>query len=106
MTGPGHLNRRLLLEAPHDSPDGAGGVVRSYRTVTTLWAQVTPVSLRADVEAGHAGASARYRIVIRKRGDVTIRHRLQESGRLYRIVATRPSVDRRFTEIDAETRET
>jgi len=106
MTAPGHLNRRLLLEAAQESPDGAGGVVRSYRTVTTLWAHVSPVSLRADVEAGHPAAAARYRIVIRHRGDITIRHRLQEGGRIYRIVAARPSADRRFIEIDAETLDT
>lgn len=105
MTGPGQLNRRLLLEAAHDSADGAGGVIRSYQTVTTLWAQVTPVSTRADVEADRLCGAARYRIVIRARSDVTTRHRFQDSARVYRIVALRESADRRFLEIDADVRE-
>ncbi|MDP2298708.1 MAG: phage head closure protein [Pseudolabrys sp.] len=105
MTGPGQLNRRLLLEAAQDSADGAGGVIRSYQTVTTLWAQVTPVSLRTDVEADRLGGVARYRIVIRARNDVTIRHRFQDGARIYRIVALRDSADRRFLEIDADVRE-
>ena len=45
----GVLNRRLVLEAPAETGDGAGGVVRTYEAVTTLWAQVTPVSGRGDV---------------------------------------------------------
>ncbi len=105
MTGPGHLNRRLLLEAAQDSADGVGGVTRSYQTVTTLWAQVTPISLRGDVEADRFASAARYRIVIRARGDITTRHRFQDGARVYRIVALRESADRRFLEIDADTRE-
>ena len=33
MIDPGELNRRLVLEAPVESADGAGGVTRSYATV-------------------------------------------------------------------------
>jgi head-tail adaptor len=67
VTRIGDLNRRLVLEAPVESGDGVGGVTRSYATVTTLWAQVTPVSARADVAAGSLGAALGYRIVIRAR---------------------------------------
>ena len=44
MIGPGQLNRRLVLEAVSESDDGIGGVTRLYDVVTTLWAQVTPLS--------------------------------------------------------------
>ena len=30
MTRPGDLNRRLVLEAPVETPDGTGGVTRGY----------------------------------------------------------------------------
>lgn len=102
MSGPGHLNRRLVLQAPAETADGAGGVTRDFAAVTTLWAQVTPLSARADVDAGRLGGALRYRIVIRKRNDVTTRHRFQEGARLYRILAARESADRRFLEIEAE----
>jgi SPP1 family predicted phage head-tail adaptor len=104
VTAPGELNRRLVLQAPVESDDGAGGVARSYQTVTTLWAQVTPVSQRAAVEADSLGGVLRYHIVIRYRSDVTTRHRLQEGARLYRILSARESADRRFLEFEAEER--
>ena len=105
MTTPGELNRRLALLAPVESADGEGGVTRSYATVTTLWAQVVPQPARADVAADSLGAALRTRIVIRYRDDVTTRHRFQDGAVIYRVIAARPSPDRRFLEIDAEVRE-
>ena len=104
MTDIGHLNRRLVLEAPVEAGDGAGGVARSYLAVTTLWAKVTPQTARADVSADSLGAALRFRVVIRNRHDVTPRHRLREGVRLFRVIAARESDDRRFLEIDAEER--
>jgi SPP1 family predicted phage head-tail adaptor len=105
LTGPGDLNRRLVLQAPSETDDGAGGVIRSYTSVTTLWAKVAPQAMGGDVSTDSLGALLRYRIVIRRRDDVTVRYRFQEGGAIYRIVAARESADRRFLEIDAEVRE-
>jgi SPP1 family predicted phage head-tail adaptor len=105
ITNIGDLNRRLVLEAPAESDDGAGGVTRLYDVVTTLWAQVTPASVRGDVAAGSLGAAARYRIVIRMRAGITTQHRFADGTRIYRVIATRDSADRRFLEIETEVRE-
>jgi SPP1 family predicted phage head-tail adaptor len=105
VTTPGELNRRLALLAPVESADGEGGVTRSYTTVTTLWAQVVPLSERADVAADSLGAALRFAIVIRTRSDVTTRHRLQDGAVIYRVISARASADRRFLGIDAELRE-
>lgn len=104
MTAPGDLNRRLLLETPVENPDGAGGVTRLYDVVTTLWAQVVPLSAHADVAADRAASAVRYRIVVRAGPDITTRHRFQDGARIYQVIATRPSADRRFLAIDAEER--
>ncbi|WP_425101199.1 head-tail adaptor protein [Tropicibacter sp. S64] len=40
------LNRRLVLEAPVRTPDGAGGFVQGWQALGTLWAQVEPRSGR------------------------------------------------------------
>ena len=101
----GALNRRLVLEAPAETSDGAGGVVRAYEAVATLWAQVTPVSARGDIAGDSLGAVLRRRIVIRARSGISTRHRLRDGARVYRIVAVRESDGRRFLEIDAEVRE-
>lgn len=105
MTSSGKLNRRLVLEAPSETDDGAGGVTRLYDVVTTLWAQVMPLAARSDVEADSLGASARFRIVIRTRADITTQYRFQDGRRIYRVIAVRDSADRHFLEIDAEVRE-
>lgn len=105
MTAPGDLNRRLVLEAPVEADDGEGGVTRLFDAVTTLWAQVVPLSARGEVAADSLGAAVRYRIVIRVRPDITTRHRFQDGTRSYRILSSRESADRRFLEIDAEERE-
>lgn len=104
MSRAGQLNRRLVLEAVSESNDGLGGVTRLYEVVTTVWAQVTPLSARADNTAAGLGAALRYSIVIRSRDDITTRHRFIDGVRTYRIVAVRESADRRFLEIDAEER--
>jgi len=68
MIDPGALNHRVTLETPVEIPDGAGGVTRGYATVATLWAAVTPVSARGDVEAASLAANVTHRVLVRFRG--------------------------------------
>jgi SPP1 family predicted phage head-tail adaptor len=105
MTDPGALRHRLVLEEPVETADGAGGVTRSYATVTTLWAALTPVSARGDVVADDVGANVTHRIIIRSGPDVSTRHRLREGARIFRILALRDQDGSgRFIEINAEER--
>ena len=104
MIAPGELNRRLVLEAPAESQDGAGGVTRSYAPVATLWAKVEPVSARGAVVADAAGATITHRITIRRRSAITTRHRFVEDATVYRIVTLRDDATRRFLVIGAEER--
>ena len=99
------MNRRLVLEAVSESVDGIGGVTRLYDVVTTLWAQVIPLSARADNVAGSLGAALRATLFIRKRNDISTRHRFIDGVHTWRVIAVRESADRRFLEIDAEERE-
>jgi SPP1 family predicted phage head-tail adaptor len=103
MTDPGTLNRRLTLEAPVESDDGAGGVTRSYAAVATLWASVEPVSARGEVAAAALGAAISHRIRIRTNADVTLRYRFRDGARIFQIVAMRER-DKRFLDIDAAER--
>ncbi len=105
MTTIGNLNRRLVLQEPVESADGQGGVVRSYQTVTTLWAEVRPLGGGANIAAASLGARLRYAIVVRARDDVTTRHRLVDGAHVYRVIAARLAADRRFLEVEAEERE-
>jgi head-tail adaptor len=107
MIDPGKLKTRLQVQAPVETDDGQGGVVRSYATQATAWAQVTPLAARgggSDVEAGAAGAVARYRILLRSNFVLTLQHRLVDGARIFRISGIRDADDRRFIALDAELR--
>jgi len=105
MTDPGMLNHRLVLEAPVETADGAGGVARSYAAVATVWAALVPASARGTVEAANLGANVTHHIVIRSGPQLSTRHRLRAGARIFRIVALRDPDERgRFVEIDAQER--
>jgi len=101
---PGDLDRRLVLEAPVETADGAGGVTRSYLPGMTLWASVEPVSARGTVVADAPGATITHRIIVRRSSGITTRHRFVEGTTIYRIIAIRDDATRRFLVIGAEER--
>ncbi len=105
MTDPGSLDKRLILEAPVETPDGAGGVVRAYEAVATLWGSIAPVSARANVEGDQASALITHRIVIRTGPELTTQRRLRNGGRVFRIAAFRDADGTgRFIDISAQER--
>jgi len=107
MIDPGKLKTRLQIQAPVEADDGQGGVARSYTTLTTAWAEVTPFSARGGgvaVEADAEGATVKYRILLRSNFVLTLQHRLVDGARIFRIAAIRDADDRRFIAVDAELR--
>jgi SPP1 family predicted phage head-tail adaptor len=105
MSDPGKLRHRLVLEAPVETDDGAGGVTRSYENVATIWAAITPLGLDEQIAAEATGARLTHRIVIRTGFDVSTRHRFTLGARTFRIVGVRdPDESGRFREITAEER--
>lgn len=104
MTNPGRMKTRLVIEAPDESDDGQGGVVRAHVPVATVWAAVMPGSMQHGGEADADGAVVKLRIVLRSGLALSLGHRLVDGDRIYRITALSDSADRRFTEIHAEQR--
>lgn len=100
MIDPGILNRRLVLEAPVEAPDGQGGVTRSFESVATLWASVVPVGARNAFDADAAGVDVTHRVVLRRNPGITPRHRFRDGTTIYRIVALRERDARQFLQID------
>jgi len=64
MTVP-HLNRRLVLEAPVRTPDGAGGFSESWAVLGEVWAEVNARTGRERAVAGGPVSAVGYRIVVR-----------------------------------------
>jgi len=104
MIDPGILRTRLVVQQPIDTPDDQGGVVRTWTTFATVWAQVTPLAARESVEAQDDGATQRYRIVLRSNLSLTLDHRFSDGARIYRIAAIRNRDAERLVEIDADVR--
>lgn len=104
MIDPGQLKTRLVVQQPIEAPDDQGGVVRNWTTFATVWAQVTPLAARRDVEADADGVTQAYRIVLRSHLSLTLQHQFSDGARIYRIVAIREREDRRLIEIDADVR--
>jgi SPP1 family predicted phage head-tail adaptor len=102
VSAAGRLKTRLLLQAPSETADGQGGVNRTYESVATVWAAVTPLAARESVEADAPGAMQRVRIVLRDEFALTPGHRLIDGARVYRITGL--TTRERFIEIDAEYR--
>jgi SPP1 family predicted phage head-tail adaptor len=102
MTDPARFNRRLALEGPVEVSDGAGGVIRTYQQIVSLWAEITPVTSQGIVDADRLGVRVTHRIVIRAPRTLSTRHRLADGARHYRIVSFRETDDRRLIEIQAE----
>lgn len=106
MKNPGRMKTRLVIEAPVESDDGQGGVLRSHGPVATVWAAVMPERVQHGGEADSDGAVVKLRIVLRSGLALTLRHRLVDGSRIYRITGLSDSADRRFIEIHAEYRVT
>ncbi|WMS41694.1 phage head closure protein [Acuticoccus sp. MNP-M23] len=87
MVTVGELRRRLTLEAASDVADGRGGMVRTWATLDTVFAAVTPRRRREDVVNGREVGLVTHRITIRWRGDVTGDMRFADGDRLYRVLS-------------------
>lgn len=99
MTPVGELRHRLILEAPSETPDGAGGVVRTWTMLATVWAAIEPVRAEEQVVADRRLGVLTHRIIVRKRGDLTLNHRFRLGSRVFAIRAVRDAEEReRFLE--------
>lgn len=86
------LNRALVLEAPQEVPDGAGGHSRGWRALGTLWAEVLPGAGREAAGEEVLTAQVTCRIVVRGAPVGSSRRpvagqRFREGGRRFAILA-------------------
>ena len=77
----GALRRRLLLEAPVEIPDGAGGQLRSFETIAAVWAQVEWLSGNERWRGERPEQAASHRVTLRWRADVDAGQRLRDGAR-------------------------
>ncbi|MCR6498907.1 phage head closure protein [Shinella sp. CPCC 101442] len=100
---PGALSVRLVLERPVETPDGQGGVARSFSALATLWGRIDPIVARAEEAAGTLPVTVTHRIWLRRRPDLSGGMRLRSGARLFALRAFRdPDETGRYTLCDCE----
>ena len=92
---PGQLRSRLTLEAPRETSDGAGGVVRTYEVVATMYGRIEPRRRRELVDDGRVVGLVMHRITVRHRGDVSGGMRFAAYGTHYRILSVEVADEQR-----------
>ena len=83
----GARRRRFVLEVPLDSPDGFGGILRSYAAGPELWGAIQMVSAAERVRAGRAEQAVTHRVTLRHRDGVTAAMRLTAGLRRLAILS-------------------
>lgn len=101
---PGMLRTELILEDAIESGDGAGGVVRQWIEVATVFAHVEPVRARARYGADQRQVDITHRITMRHRDAIFRRMRFRRHERVFAIeTVTDPDETGRY--LVCETRE-
>ena len=92
MRGPVHLNRKLVLEAADQQPDGAGGFSENWAPVGVLWADIRAGIGRERAVTGVTLATVAYRVIVRAAPHGAASRpmagqRFRDGARLFRILA-------------------
>lgn len=95
------LNRKLQLEAPVRSADGAGGFSGAWTVLGTHWGAVEPASGRLERGEGFARARQQYAVTVRAVPPTSVSrpkpgHRFRDGGRVFDIRTVRDSSDARY----------
>ncbi|MFQ6548829.1 head-tail adaptor protein [Aestuariibius sp. 2305UL40-4] len=87
-----HLNRALVLEAPVETPDGAGGFIGGWEVLGTLWAELAPGRGRRAAGVEVAVSKVPYRITVRgapsgARSRPVAGQRFRDGSRVFHVLA-------------------
>jgi SPP1 family predicted phage head-tail adaptor len=90
----GSLRHRLIIEAPSEQPDGAGGVVRTWTVLGTVWAALEPLAADDVLLADKRVGLVTHRVRLRHRADLSLGHRFRLGARVLVIRALRDPEER------------
>jgi SPP1 family predicted phage head-tail adaptor len=95
----GKFRHRLTLVEPDETPDGMGGVARTWNSLGEVWAAIEPVSANDMVAADRRLGRITHRVTIRRRSEITLAHRLLLGQRVFVLLAVRDADEQgRFLE--------
>ncbi len=82
-----HMNLRLALEAPVETIDPVGGILRAWRLVDLVWARVRLLGGQERAAAAGEESAMTHEITLRWRADVTGAMRLRNGARVFEILS-------------------
>ncbi len=87
----GKLRHRVTLQEPVKGQNPTtGAVINTWRDVATVWAEVSPSSVREFIAAQSVQGEITTRIVINYRAGITRKHRILFRGGIYNIEGVLP----------------
>jgi len=98
------LRQKLMLQKEVQTPDTAGGYVRSWEDIAEVWAEIEPVSGRERLFAMQQESAVTHRLRLRSRTDVDASQRLVSEERIFYIRYVTPIKNGELLELLAEER--
>lgn len=89
MTTAADLRTRLVVETPVETPDGAGGVTRTFIATGAVWAKLAALSMDDRSVADRMVGVVTHRATVRAPVTLSTAHRLRLGPRLFCIRALR-----------------
>lgn len=89
----GEMDQRVALQSEQRTPNGQGGFTTAWAnlpTAPTVWAKIEGMSGNEAVQASIERAVTQWRVIIRKRGDVTPKNRMLWKGLVLDIKSAMP----------------
>jgi SPP1 family predicted phage head-tail adaptor len=83
----GAARHRAALQSKVLTPDGGGGFGESWETYATVWASLEIGRGVQSLQAGRLESRGAHRLVIRRRSDVSVNHRVLLGARILAIRA-------------------
>lgn len=83
----GRMREQVTLESRAGADDGLGGLTRVWRPVAQVWAAIETEALGEAPYAGQVSHPLRYRLVVRRRADLSPAWRIAWRNRRLAITA-------------------
>lgn len=81
----GKLRHAVNIEVVTETPDGMGGITKSWATWKSVRAAIWPISGKELIEAQKLEAKLTHRIRIRYLSGLTPKHRIKLGSRIFKI---------------------
>ena len=83
----GKMRYRITIQYPSDGVDDYGNAIDSWQDLTTVWADVVPVSGREYLTANQATSETTFKIYIRYIENINAKMRIVHNDNVFEILA-------------------